>query len=198
MESNKTNDTLETIPAQRMNNNQRLTKEWDLVKDRYKIDKIIGQGAAGVVVRAKNRCLKTTVAIKYIRAGFKDGQQYTLKRILRELKILRLLTEMKENHHTVKILDIVVSEDMNDIFIVMDYVRRDLSSILKQDSIAFQEENTVTILFRMLCALNFIHKANVMHRDLKPGNILIDDDCNVLLCDFGLARTSPKIEKAKK
>tara|TARA_B110000305_G_C18799537_1_gene342000 strand:+ start:321 stop:473 length:153 start_codon:yes stop_codon:yes gene_type:complete len=50
----------------------------------------------------------------------------------------------------------------------------------------------------MLCALNFIHKANVMHRDLKPGNILIDDDCNVLLCDFGLARTSPKIEKAKK
>ena len=134
MESNKTNDTLETILGQgnnqRMNNNQRLTKEWDLVIGRYKIDKIIGQGAAGLVVRAKNRCLKTTVAIKYIKACFKDGQQYTLKRILRELKILRLLTEMKENHHTVKILDIVVSEDMNDIFIVMDYVRRDLSSIL--------------------------------------------------------------------
>ena len=50
----------------------------------------------------------------------------------------------------------------------------------------------------MLCALDYLHKANVMHRDLNPGSILLDEDCNLLLCDFGLARTAPKIEKPKK
>lgn len=50
----------------------------------------------------------------------------------------------------------------------------------------------------MVCALNFIHKANVVHRDIKPGNILINNNLQVFLCDFGLARTLPKIEGNKK
>ena len=57
-----------------------------------------------------------------------------------------------------------------------------------------QQDDTIKILFRMLCAIKFIHKANVMHRDLKPANILIDKDYNVLLCDFSLARTLSKME----
>lgn len=43
----------------------------------------------------------------------------------------------------------------------------------------------------MLCAVKYIHSANIIHRDLKPANILIDIDCNVKICDFGLARTLP-------
>ena len=170
-------------------NNLRLTKEWDLIKDRYKIDKIIGSGACGVVVRAKHRIQKHVVAIKFIRTSFKDGEDYVLKKVLREIQILRHLTQMKENVHTVKILDLIVSEDMHDIFIVMNYFCSDLKRVLVQDGIGFTEKHTTTILFRLLCALNFLHKANVMHRDLKPGNILLDKDCNLLLCDFGLART---------
>lgn len=60
------------------------------------------------------------------------------------------------------------------------------------------EEIVTSILFKLLCGLNFIHKANVMHRDLKPANILVDQDLTVLICDFGLARTSRKIESLKK
>ena len=60
------------------------------------------------------------------------------------------------------------------------------------------EELTIELLFKMMCALNFIHKANVIHRDLKPGNILVSTSCEVFLCDFGLARTQPKIEKLTK
>ena len=52
-----------------------------------------------------------------------------------------------------------------------------------------KEEHILIIIYNVLCALHFLHSANVVHRDLKPANILINDCCNVRLCDFGLART---------
>ena len=70
--------------------------------------------------------------------------------------------------------------------------------MLKTTPVGLSEEIVKVVLFKLLCGLNFIHKANVMHRDLKPGNILIDEDLNVLLCDFGLSRTNRKVETAKK
>ena len=105
---------------------------------------------------------------------------------------------MKENVHTSKILDLIVSDDFSNVFIVMNYVNNDLKSVLKNTHEGLSQEVITAILFKLLCALSFIHKANVMHRDLKPSNILIDQDLTVLLCDFGLARTSRKVESEKK
>jgi len=55
----------------------------------------------------------------------------------------------------------------------------------------------VTILYNMLCALNFLHSANIMHRDIKPANLLVDADCRVKICDFGLSRSQPVPERAQ-
>lgn len=148
-------------------------------------------------MRAKDRN-SNTVAIKHMKSGFKEGHHYVVKRALSEISILRQLTQMKENVHTVKILDLIVSDDYSDVFIVMNYVDNDLKSVLKNTSKGLSQEVITAILFKLLCALSFIHKANVMHRDLKPGNILVDQDLTVLLCDFGLARTSRKVETEKK
>ena len=151
-----------------------------------------------MVVRAKHRTTKNLVAIKYVKTSFEEGENYIFKKVLREIQILRHLTEMKENVHTVKILDLIVSEDMKSIFIVMNYISSDLKKVLSQDDTGFNEKHTTAIFFSLLCALNFLHRANVMHRDLKPGNILLDQNCNLMLCDFGLARTSTKVEASKK
>lgn len=51
-----------------------------------------------------------------------------------------------------------------------------------------EEDHIVTMLFNMICALNFLHSANIMHRDLKPANFLINSSCHVKICDFGLSR----------
>jgi mitogen-activated protein kinase 1/3 len=109
--------------------------------------------------------------------------------------ILRQLSEMKNNKFTTKILDVITSEDinhMNYIFIVMESSDCDLKQLLnKIKYIEFDEGHIVTIMYNSLCALNFIHSANVMHRDIKPANILINHDCEITICDFGLSRTVP-------
>ena len=54
------------------------------------------------------------------------------------------------------------------------------------------EEHVTTILYNALCAMNYIHSTNIIHRDLKPANFLIDQNCNVKICDFGLSRAMPE------
>lgn len=48
------------------------------------------------------------------------------------------------------------------------------------------------ILYNLLCAVQFMHSSNIVHRDIKPNNILVNKDCHVRICDFGLARTLPE------
>lgn len=71
----------------------------------------------------------------------------------------------------------------------MEYCSNDLGDVLKNiGSFAMSEDHIKVIVYNCLAALNFIHSANIMHRDLKPGNILINDECKVTICDFGLSR----------
>jgi serine/threonine protein kinase len=81
------------------------------------------------------------------------------------------------------------------IFLVMELVESDMKKLLScQPPMALQEEHIITILYNSLCALNYMHSANIIHRDIKPGNFLINSSCSVKICDFGLARTMPKKE----
>ena len=56
----------------------------------------------------------------------------------------------------------------------------------------------ITILYNILCAISYLHSANLVHRDLKPSNMLIDSNCNIRICDFGLARVLPKASQLQK
>ena len=76
------------------------------------------------------------------------------------------------------------------LFLVMEHMENDIKKLLNYSSdIDLSEEHILMIIYNTLCAIKFLHSANVIHRDLKPANILIDSDCNVKICDFGLARS---------
>jgi mitogen-activated protein kinase 1/3 len=72
----------------------------------------------------------------------------------------------------------------------MEYIESDLKKMfINTNIIEFDQSHILTILYNSLCALNFVHTANIMHRDIKPANILIDSNCQIKICDFGLSRT---------
>ena len=70
----------------------------------------------------------------------------------------------------------------------MEYIETDLDKILKNKS-TFNENHIVKIVYNILCSMSFLHLSNINHRDIKPANILIDADCNVKICDFGLSKS---------
>jgi len=140
------------------------------------------------------------VAIKLIRDIFLNS--YESRKVLREIMIMRQLTEMEDNVFSPRLLDILIpskktptgfEKSFSDIFLVMDCIDMNLNSIFyRLEADSFTERHVMTIMYNMLCALNFLHSANVIHRDIKPSNILLTAQCNVKICDFGLARSQPR------
>lgn len=160
---------------------------------------LIGEGSFGQVVKARNKNTGQMVAIKLIRNIFRNI--YECRKVLREITIMRQLTRMRTNLFTPELVDIVIPREsenkkFTDIFIVMEHFDQDLRAVFTNvDPNQFTEEHVKTLMYNMLCAINFLHSANVVHRDLKPSNVLITDECNVKICDFGLARTLPHLIK---
>ena len=106
---------------------------------------------------------------------------YSVKRVYREIAILRRLSSMEDNIFTVKLIDVIIPQETENeyplgIFLVMNYVNQDLSQVFDQNlEISFDKSHAKIILYNLLCAVNFLHSANIIHRDLKPSNILLND-----------------------
>ena len=80
----------------------------------------------------------------------------------------------------------------------MEEIESDVKKILQtKPRIKLDEDHIITILYNSLCALNFLHSANIVHRDLKSANLLIDSDSNVKICDFGFARAMPPLSSVE-
>lgn len=81
--------------------------------------------------------------------------------------------------------------DLSQICLVMEFVETDFDQLLK-NRIDFSEHHLLKLIYNALMSISFIHMCNVMHRDIKPANILLSSNCEVKICDFGLARSLPE------
>jgi len=155
-----------------------------VVDRRYEILDIIGTGAYGVVVSAMDTQSQKRVAIKKIEKAF-EHPVYA-KRTLRELKIMRLM----RHENILKLLTIQLPtslEDFNDLYIFTELMETDLSSVIKSSQ-PLTSEHIQFFLYQLLRGLKYLHSANILHRDLKPRNILVNINCDLKICDFGLSR----------
>lgn len=92
-----------------------------------------------------------------------------------------------------KLLNVIVSKDTKHIFLVMELETTDIRSLLHNGGKAeFSDDHLKHIMYNLLCAVNFMDSANIVHRDIKPANILMNDQCQVKICDFGMARSMPE------
>jgi tetratricopeptide (TPR) repeat protein len=153
-----------------------------VIADRYELLKLLGEGGMGSVYKARDRELDRLVALKVIRSEL-AGHPTVLQRFKQELILARKVT----HRNVVRIFDLGVADGLR--FITMEFVEgRDLSSLL-EDRHKLSPEETVKILRQVCSALEVAHHEGVVHRDLKPQNIMVEGNGRACVMDFGLARS---------
>lgn len=154
------------------------------VPKRYEYIKVIGQGAYGVVCSSMDRIKNRKVAIKKVPNAFAD--LIDAKRIVREIKLLNFY-----NHENItSLLDVLKPDSrtgFEDIYFVTDLMETDLHRVIysQQD---LTDDHIQYFMYQILRGVLYIHSSSVIHRDLKPSNLLLNKNCDLKICDFGLAR----------
>src|SRR5579884_1285619 len=155
-----------------------------LLANRYRLDAVIGRGGMGLVWQGFDELLRRPVAVKEVDypAGISDEERGRLaNRTLREARAVAAV----ETLAAVRVFDVV--EQDGKPWLVMELIRgRSLSEILTQRG-PLPSHVVARIGLSVLTALEAAHAAGVLHRDVKPGNVLIGDDGRVALTDFGIA-----------
>lgn len=153
-----------------------------LLAERYQILELLGQGGMGAVYKARDTELERLVALKLIRPDL-AGNPEILRRFKQELILAREVT----HHNVIRIFDLGQTKGFK--FITMEYVEgRDLRAILRERG-KLPAEEAVGIIAQVCRALEAAHAAGVVHRDLKPQNIMLDAKDRVYVMDFGIAHS---------
>jgi serine/threonine protein kinase/tetratricopeptide (TPR) repeat protein len=153
-----------------------------ILADRYEIISLLGQGGMGAVYKARDNELERTVALKLIRPDLASNPEI-LRRFKQELILARDVT----HRNVIRIFDLGQANGIK--FITMEYVEgRDLRALLHEKGKVPVEE-AVEIIAQICRALESAHVAGVVHRDLKPQNIMLDAKNRVYVMDFGIAHS---------
>ena len=149
---------------------------------RYEIIETLGQGGMGAVYKARDREVDRVVALKVIRPELANQPQI-LARFKRELILSRQVT----HKNVVRIFDLGEADNIK--FITMEFVDgRDLHSLLRANT-PLSLEQKVKIVIQVCRALEAAHAEGVVHRDLKPQNIMLENTGRVVVMDFGIAHS---------
>jgi len=158
----------------------------DVLVGRYRIVALLGRGGMGEVYRADDLSLDQPVALKFL-ASAATRDQSAVTRFRNEVRIARQVS----HPNVCRVYDLAEVE--GDYFLSMEYVDgEDLGSLLRRIG-RLPEDKALDISRRLCAGLAAAHERGVLHRDLKPGNVMLDGRGQVLLTDFGLAGIAGEI-----
>lgn len=161
-----------------------------VVDRKYRPLKGIGKGGYGIVCLAEDTSNgNRKVAIKKCHDVFR--KRLSAKRIIREVQLLKHF----DHKNMIGLYDVLIpppeslddESQFQDIYLVMDFMPTDMAQII-DDTQNLSDTQIKYFTYQLITALLALHKAGVIHRDVKPSNILLDEACQLRLCDFGLAR----------
>ena len=159
-----------------------LNEEMNL-EPRFKFIKFRGKGTYGVVAEYIDTSKNENVAIKKL-SDISDI--IDAKRMLREIKILRHF----KHENIVKLRSVFAKPagSFYTIYLVTDLWDIDLCRIIRQSRSELSDDHNQYLMYQIFKALQFLHVNGIIHRDIKPSNILANENCDLVLCDFGFAR----------
>ncbi|WP_413752925.1 protein kinase [Streptomyces sp. R-74717] len=160
-------------------------KDGRLLAGRYRLGEVLGRGGMGTVWRAVDETLGRTVAVKELRfpsAIDEDEKRRLITRTLREAKAIARI----RNNGAVTVYDVVDEDDRP--WIVMELIEgKSLAEAIREDGV-LTPKRAAEVGLAILDVLRSAHREGILHRDVKPSNVLIAEDGRVVLTDFGIAQ----------
>ncbi|KAF4150372.1 Protein kinase domain [Phytophthora infestans] len=155
------------------------------VPAKYKPLQVLGEGSYGIVCAATDTETKKNVAIKKITPM--AGDEWDAKHTLREIRLMRYFGK---HPNIASLQNLSTCMDKDELYLMMDLVDTDLHRLI-QSKTKLEDAHIAAIMYQLLCGAQTLHENGVLHRDLKPGNILVSKNCDVKITDFGLSRYIP-------
>ena len=152
-----------------------------VISGRYVVQAIVGTGGMAVVYRAFDKKKNRIVAIKVLRAEYESDEEF-VRRFSREAEAASKVS----HENIVNMLDVGIDGDMR--YIVMEFVDGKTLKDLIRDKGAIPPDTAIRMTIRILAAVDHAHRNGIVHRDIKPQNILVNTQGRVKVADFGIAR----------
>jgi len=166
-----------------------MTEEIDKhVSRKYDVQQKLGKGAYGIVWRALDKKSKEQIALKKVFDAFQNSTD--AQRTYREVVYL-----LQMNHENiVQLRHVLKAENDKDIYLVFEYMETDLHATIRANIL--EEIHKQYIMYQAFKALLYMHSAGLVHRDMKPANLLLNSECLMKVADFGLARSVKEVSEA--
>ncbi|MDQ0750718.1 serine/threonine protein kinase [Streptomyces africanus] len=156
-----------------------------LLAGRYRLGEVLGRGGMGTVWRAQDETLGRTVAVKELRFPSNIDEEEKRRLITRTLREAKAIARIR-NNSAVTVFDVVQEDDRP--WIVMELVEgKSLAEVIREDGL-LEPKRAAEVGLAVLDVLRSAHREGILHRDVKPSNVLIAEDGRVVLTDFGIAQ----------
>ncbi|CAM5651573.1 non-specific serine/threonine protein kinase OS=Streptomyces fumanus OX=67302 GN=GCM10018772_43570 PE=4 SV=1 [Streptomyces fumanus] len=163
----------------------RQDKSARLLAGRYRLGDVLGRGGMGTVWRAEDETLGRTVAVKELRFPSNIDEEEKRRLITRTLREAKAIARIR-NNSAVTVFDVVDEDDRP--WIVMELVEgKSLAEVIREDGL-LEPRRAAEVGLAVLDVLRSAHREGILHRDVKPSNVLIAEDGRVVLTDFGIAQ----------